>query len=79
MGEGHGNYQLKYKNGKCHLTFPFALYNNFYLFYTPVYVGEGECTLTYHEQNNKNSSGYMEYGDIKIKQTGPTKRDKREE
>lgn len=79
LGEGHGNYQLKYKNGKCHLTFPFALYNNFYLFYTPVYVGEGECNLTYHEQNNKNSSGYMEYGDIKIKQTGPTKRDKREE
>lgn len=79
LGEGHGNYQLKYKNGKCHLTFPFALYNNFYLFYMPVYVGEGECNLTYHEQNNKNSSGYMEYGDIKIKQTGPTKRDKREE
>lgn len=79
LGKGHGNYQLKYKNGKCHLTFPFALYNNFYLFYTPVYVGEGECNLTYHEQNNKNSSGYMEYGDIKIKQTGPTKRDKREE
>ena len=79
LGEGHGNYQLKYKNGKCHLTFPFALYNNFYLFYTPVYVGEGECNLTYHEQNNKNSSGYMEYGNIKIKQTGPTKRDKREE
>lgn len=79
LGEGHGNYQLKYKNGKCHLTFPFALYNNFYPFYTPVYVGEGECNLTYHEQNNKNSSGYMEYGDIKIKQTGPTKRDKREE
>lgn len=79
LGEGHGNYQLKYKNGKCHFTFPFALYNNFYLFYTPVYVGEGECNLTYHEQNNKNSSGYMEYGDIKIKQTGPTKRDKREE
>lgn len=79
LGEGHGNYQLKYKNGKCHLTFPFALYNNFYLFYTPVYVGEGECNLTYHEQNNKNSSGYMEYGDIKIKQIGPTKRDKREE
>ena len=79
LGEGHGNYQLKYKNGKCHLTFPFALYINFYLFYTPVYVGEGECNLTYHEQNNKNSSGYMEYGDIKIKQTGPTKRDKREE
>lgn len=79
LGEGHGNYQLKYKNGKCHLTFPFALYNNFYLFYTPVYVGEGECNLTYHEQNNKNSSGYMEYGDIKTKQTGPTKRDKREE
>lgn len=79
LGEGHGNYQLKYKNGKCHLTFPFALYNNFYLFYTPVYLGEGECNLTYHEQNNKNSSGYMEYGDIKIKQTGPTKRDKREE
>lgn len=79
LGEGHGNYQLKYKNGKCHLTFPFALYNNFYLFYTPVYVGEGECNLTYHEQNNKNSSGYMKYGDIKIKQTGPTKRDKREE
>lgn len=79
LGEGHGNYQLKYKNGKCHLTFPFALYNNFYFFYTPVYVGEGECNLTYHEQNNKNSSGYMEYGDIKIKQTGPTKRDKREE
>lgn len=79
LGEGHGNYQLKYKNGKCHLTFPFALYNNFYLFYTPVYVGEGECNLIYHEQNNKNSSGYMEYGDIKIKQTGPTKRDKREE
>ena len=79
LGEGHGNYQLKYKNGKCHLTFPFALYNNFYLFYTPVYVGEGECNLTYHEQNNKNSSGYMEYGDIKIKQTGPTNRDKREE
>ena len=56
LGEGHGNYQLKYKNGKCHLTFPFALYNNFYLFYTPVYVGEGECNLTYHEQNNNTSS-----------------------
>lgn len=66
-GKEWGNYLLTYKNGKCHLTFPFALYNHSDRFATPVYVGMGECDFIYHENKNKNSAGYMEYDTITIK------------
>lgn len=66
-GKEWGNYLLTYKNGKCHLTFPFALYNHSDRFATPVYVGMGECDFIYHENKNKNSAGYMEYNTITIK------------
>lgn len=66
-GKEWGNYLLTYKNGKCHLTFPFALYNYSDRFATPVYVGMGECDFIYHENKNKNSAGYMEYDTITIK------------
>ena len=66
-GKEWGNYLLTYKNGKCHLTFPFALYNHSDRFATPVYVGMGECDFIYHESKNKNSAGYMEYDTITIK------------
>lgn len=66
-GKEWGNYLLTYKNGKCHLTFPFALYNHSDRFATPVYVGMGECVFIYHENKNKNSAGYMEYDTITIK------------
>lgn len=66
-GKEWGNYLLTYKNGKCHLTFPFALYNHSDGFATPVYVGMGECDFIYHENKNKNSAGYMEYNTITIK------------
>lgn len=66
-GKEWGNYLLTYKNGKCHLTFPFALYNYSDKFATPVYVGMGECDFIYHENKNKNSAGYMEYDTITIK------------
>lgn len=58
-------------NGKCHLTFPFALYVNAYSLSSPVYVGEGESDLTYHEKKDDQSTGYMECGPITIKQIGP--------
>lgn len=66
-GKEWGNYLLTYKNGKCHLTFPFALYNHSDRFATPVYIGMGECDFIYHENKNKNSAGYMEYDTITIK------------
>ena len=66
-GKEWGNYLLTYKNGKCHLTFPFALYNHSDRFATPVYVGMGGCDFIYHENKNKNSAGYMEYDTITIK------------
>lgn len=66
-GKEWGNYLLTYKNGKFHLTFPFALYNHSDRFATPVYVGMGECDFIYHENKNKNSAGYMEYDTITIK------------
>ena len=65
-GKEWGNYLLTYKNGKCHLTFPFALYNHSDRFATSVYVGMGECDFIYHESKNKNSAGYMEYDTITI-------------
>lgn len=65
-GKEWGNYLLTYKNGKCHLTFPFALYDHYDRFSVPVTVLTGECDLIYHEEKNKNSEGYMEYGPIKL-------------
>lgn len=71
LGNEYGNYKLTYNNGKCHLTFPFALYVNSYSLASPVYVGEGECDLIYHEKKDDQSTGYMECGPITIKQIGP--------
>ena len=72
LGEKYGNYILTYKNGKCHLKFPFALYNHYYYpNATPIYVGEGECDLIYHEREDDYLLGYMECGPITIKQIGP--------
>lgn len=71
LGNEYGNYKLTYNNGKCHLTFPFALYVNAYSLSSPVYVGEGESDLTYHEKKDDQSTGYMECGPITIKQIGP--------
>ena len=65
-GKEWGNYLLTYKNGKCHLTFPFALYDHYDRSSVPVTVLTGECDLIYHEEKNKNSEGYMEYGPIKL-------------
>lgn len=53
------------------MTFPFALYVNAYSLSSPVYVGEGESDLTYHEKKDDQSTGYMECGPITIKQIGP--------
>lgn len=71
LGNEYGNYKLTYNNEKCHLTFPFALYVNSYSLASPVYVGEGECDLIYHEKKNDQSTGYMECEPITIKQIGP--------
>ena len=71
LGNEYGNYKLTYNNGKCHLTFPFALYVNSYSLASPVYVGEGESDLIYHEKKDDQSTGYMECGPITIKQIGP--------
>ena len=65
-GKEWGNYLLTYKNGKCHLIFPFALYNHSYRLATEVTTMTAECDLIYHEERNKNSVGYMEYGSIKL-------------
>ena len=65
-GKEWGNYLLTYKNGKCHLIFPFALYNHSYRLATEVTTMIAECDLIYHEERNKNSVGYMEYGSIKL-------------
>ena len=60
LGEGHGNYQLKYKNGKCHLTFPFALYNNFYLFSVYLLVKENPNNdNNYNPEKAKRSQLYI--------------------
>ena len=64
LGNEYGNYKLTYNNGKCHLTFPFALYVNSYSLASPVYVGEGESDLIYHEKKDDQSTGYMECGPI---------------
>ena len=53
------------------MTFPFALYVNSYSLASPVYVGEGECDLIYHEREEDYLLGYMECGPITIKQIGP--------
>ena len=65
-GKEWGNYLLTYKNGKCHLIFPFALYNHSYRLATEVTTMTAECDLIYQEERNKNSVGYMEYGSIKL-------------
>ena len=65
-GKEWGNYLLTYKDGKCHLIFPFALYNHSYRLATEVTTMTAECDLIYHEERNKNSVGYMEYGSIKL-------------
>ena len=71
LGEKYGNYILTYKNGQCHLKFPFALYDHYYTNASPIYVGEGECDLIYHEREEDYLLGYMECGPITIKQIGP--------